>query len=122
MKRMSRMSSDSIESMVQHLVEEKPREQVITEVMSLANELVAMEQEAAAEEKTPQPNSEESAASDQELAEQSTEDEQENNGEEEEIKHLPDAETDVALDMKGAWVFFRGSERPMFIISRSSIF
>lgn len=60
------MSSDSIESMVQHLVEEKPREQVITEVMSLANELVAMEQEVAAavlpeEKDPPQPNIRESA-------------------------------------------------------------
>jgi len=38
-KRMSQMSSDSIESMMLHLIEDKPREAVITEVISIAQEL-----------------------------------------------------------------------------------
>lgn len=101
LKRMSQMSNDSIESMVQHLVEEKPREQVITEVMSLAHELVAMEKEVAEaavppEEKDPPPNSIKESASEQGLEKATEEDE---NAEE---KLLPDAETDVALVMNGA--------------------
>jgi hypothetical protein len=95
LKRMSQMSNDSIESMVQHLVEEKPREQVITEVMSLAHELVAMEQEAVAEPPPEKPNSQDSAQ-EQEL-EINTKEEQN-----EEENQVPDTEMDGAA--KGACV------------------
>jgi len=96
LKRMSQMSNDSIESMVQHLVEEKPREQVITEVMSLAHELVAMEQEVVAEPPPEKPNSQDSAL-EQELEINTKEEE---NVEE---KQLPDIE-DTSKGVCVKWI------------------